>query len=207
MGPSRNCSRIKQGAALPNGLPPIAKQRTRNYTLAPGRVGYTRAIPKKRYHTDDAVGSRSQITPLTKMYIYIYIRIVVLSVDKVLSTEKSNFRKESRKFEFLAWNIVTIEWVSSEKRWGKRMYVNGWRYRIIAWERERDSHLLAISFLLYCRNPCSSESIYAGLDSHQGRCLHFSGQRLSLYRRYNHEFRRWIFNTDPHLHPFPSLIV
>lgn len=137
MGPSRNCSRIKQGAALPNGLPPIAKQRTRNYTLAPGRVGYTRAIPKKRYHTDDAVGSRSEITPLTKMYIYIYIRIVVLSVDKVLSTEKSNFRKESRKFEFLAWNIVTIEWVSSEKRWGKRMYVNGWRYRIIAWERER----------------------------------------------------------------------
>ena len=81
----------------------------RNYTLAPERVSYTRAIPKKRYHTDDAVGSRSEITPLTKMYIYIYIRIVVLSVDKVLSTEKSNFRKESRKFEFLAWNIVTIE--------------------------------------------------------------------------------------------------
>lgn len=110
----RNCSnKTRSGAAQwastvqnnPAGTPNVIIHFHPVWTCA------LHARSRKRDITDDAVGSRSEITrvqqPLTKLrYIYIYI-YVVLSVDKILSIEKPKFR-EFRSFEFIVSNIVVI---------------------------------------------------------------------------------------------------
>lgn len=174
----RNCSNNKERAS--NGLPPVAKADSqRNYTLPRALHTRVRAIPRKRYLTNyEAVGSRSEITPLTRFHVYIYILLCLLFFGRNLNSN----------FEFqVKWNIkiVNIKNINNTRWKDERV-------------RERETGI-CLQFLSLLRffpfiAECSSKSIYAGLVGWlvgrvgliTGRCLHFSGQRLSLYRRCNH---------------------
>lgn len=173
----RNCSNNKERAS--NGLPPVAKADSqRNYTLPRALHTRVRAIPRKRYLTNyEAVGSRSEITPLTRFHVYIYILLCLLFFGRNLNSN----------FEFQVYEISKL-WIS------KILIIQDGRTK--EWERERERPASACNFFLsfvffpLSQNARASQFMQGWLVGRvgliTGRCLHFSGQRLSLYRRCNH---------------------